>query len=245
MKYEEVARGLFRLTLIWDMGIAKCPVSTFLVETDIAHEWIMVDAGFDSHVDAILEGVKELLGTEGKLTRLVVTHGHLDHIAAIPKLLEVYPQMKVCTAPLEKPFLVDGKKYKSLTGDSWIFSVSKYLLHEGNVKVPEDRYEELIDGQVLGSVLKVHYTPGHTPGSTSYLHVPSKSIMVGDALMFYDAFSKCPSCQILKVSTVNYASALESLKKVMTLDINVIYPAHDAGDKGITITDIEKFLSAQ
>jgi glyoxylase-like metal-dependent hydrolase (beta-lactamase superfamily II) len=245
MKYEELATGLFRLTLIWDLGVAKCPVSTFLVQTEVAHEWIMIDAGFDSHVEAIVENVKELLGTEGKLTQLVVTHGHLDHIAAIPKLLQVYPQMKVLTAPLEKPFLVDGKKYKSLAGDSWIFSVSKYLLQEGNVKVPEERHEELTDGQLLGGVIRVHFTPGHTPGSTSFLHIPSKSIMVGDALMFYDAFSKCPSCQILKVSTVNYSSALESLKKVLDLDIDVIYPAHDAGDKGITKQDIEKFLKSQ
>jgi glyoxylase-like metal-dependent hydrolase (beta-lactamase superfamily II) len=39
------------------------------------------------------------------------------------------------------------------------------------------------DGELLdGSALRVHHTPGHTPGHCSLLHEPSGTLITGDAI---------------------------------------------------------------
>jgi glyoxylase-like metal-dependent hydrolase (beta-lactamase superfamily II) len=224
MQYEQVRPGLHRLDLPWKMGPTICPVATFLVQQEQGG-WILVDAGYDSHATELVQAVKQQLGDQ-MLHKVLLTHAHLDHVAALPLLLDAYPNLKVCMHANEAPFLTEGISYSTIKGDNLVFNLAKHFLIDTKVRVPRERVELIKEGDVLGNVVQAVETHGHTPGSMSYLHIQSKSLLIGDAVMNFSAFSKCPSCSIF-ISTSMKQNAIDSLKKIVAMDIDTFYPAHD------------------
>ena len=239
--FESIAPGLFRNTLMWKMGPLDIPVATFLVKDElVANGWILVDAGFDSHVQELVQDIKEKIA-DGVLTHILITHGHLDHVAALPALLELYPSCRVRAHENEATFITDGTSYSQVNGDHFVFQITKYLAQNTAVRVPKDRLDPVKESERIGNVIECVETHGHTPGSMSYLHIASKSFMTGDAVMFYNAFNKkCPQCQMLRFSTGFWQKAKQSIHKMIQMDINRYYPAHDQAD-GVTKEQLEAF----
>lgn len=102
----------------------------------------------------------------GKVKGILLTHGHLDHVGSVDKLVNEY-SCKVYLSDNDK-FYIDG-------------SLTSYPnnLQEFNIKLnchTIDAY--LIDD----SNIIVYETPGHTPGSVCYLFKNEKVIFVGDTL---------------------------------------------------------------
>lgn len=102
----------------------------------------------------------------GKVKGILLTHGHLDHVGSVDKMVNDY-QCKVYLSDNDKLY-VDG-------------SLTSYPnnLQEFNIKLnchTIDAY--LIDD----SNIIVYETPGHTPGSVCYLFKNENVIFVGDTL---------------------------------------------------------------
>lgn len=177
-RYVEVRPGLFRCTIIWPVapGVAV-PVSTFLVKGNPvtsgpqpAHEWLLIDSGDPTQPEKLLKAISEVLTHEKDTIRYIcITHGHLDHTGAAPALLEKYPEAKAVIHAEEKPFICEGKSFRTVTSDTWTFTLLKHFSHESTVKLPEDRVITLRDGDKweFDHVLKFVETHGHTPGTPS------------------------------------------------------------------------------
>ncbi|KAK3829807.1 MAG: beta-lactamase-like protein [Linnemannia elongata] len=250
-RFVEVRPGLYRCTIIWPVapGVAV-PVSTFLVKGDIPHDWVLIDSGAPMQVDTLLKAIDQVLTHEKDSIRYIcITHAHIDHTGAAPALLEKYPGSKVVIHEDEKPFICDGKSFRSCTSDTWTFTLLKHFSHESNVKLPHDRTLTLRDGDKweFEHVLKLVETQGHTPGSVSYLHIPSRSIMVGDAIMniaAYPMLSKIPCISgPLAMSTCHWGNAMKAIEKITTLkeDVDTVFPAHDYNPDGIHIQKVHEF----
>jgi hypothetical protein len=70
--------------------------------------------------------------------------------------------------------------------------------------------------------------------------------MIGDCLMFINSNPfgfGCPSCNILKFSTSNYSNAIESVKKLVNMDVETYHPAHDSAALGLKKDAIQLFLN--
>ncbi|KAF9171815.1 hypothetical protein BGX21_004882 [Mortierella sp. AD011] len=255
-QYVEIRPGLFRCTTILTFGFVALPIATFLIKGNPipgepeAHEWLMVDAGAPPHTENIVKNVKEVLKhPKDTLKYVCITHAHLDHTGASIALLDQYPGCKVVAHPEEKPFLCDGKSFKSCAGDTWVFTVMKHLSAPSKIRIPEDKMLLLREGEEweYSHVVKVIETHGHTPGSISLIHISSRCIMIGDASKNHMFLSKEPHLTYpLAPGTCHMGNAIKSLDKIISLkeQVDTILPAHDYNPEGITIAELQELRTS-
>jgi hydroxyacylglutathione hydrolase len=135
-------------------------VNLFLIKD--SNQYIAIDAG--NNLKTVTEELHKLHIAPDKIAAVFLTHTHGDHVAAI----KLFKKAKIYLSRQEEQ-MINGKK--------------KVFLWFGN-KIDTKGYSLIDDNQVLniGNIkIKGILTPGHTPGSMSYL-INDTYLFVGDAL---------------------------------------------------------------
>ncbi|MCH9692716.1 MAG: MBL fold metallo-hydrolase [Gammaproteobacteria bacterium] len=126
----------------------------------------VVDPGGD--IDKILAAVAE---RQLKLEKILLTHGHLDHVGATAEL------MQQLGLPVEGPHKAD---------QFWIDQIAMQAKMLGFPTVNSftpDRWLQQGDQVTVGDApLEVIHCPGHTPGHVVFFHRASHLALVGDVL---------------------------------------------------------------
>lgn len=118
---------------------------------------------FGTGFNSSVDTLCEVLDTYGGPDVIVVEHGDPDHYAALPALLNEYD----ATVAIPRQD-VDALESIGVTAD--------VALEHG-----ENRW----------GVETIHL-PGHTPGNMSFLHAPSKTLIVGDTFVHRNSFAAAP-----------------------------------------------------
>lgn len=105
------------------------------------------------------------------LERILLTHGHLDHVGAAA---EVAARTGV---PIEGPHADEAFWLDMLPQQARMFGMPT-----ATRLVPDRWLEEGDTVTVGGHALSVLHTPGHTPGHVVFFHADSKLALVGDVL---------------------------------------------------------------
>lgn len=161
-------------------------------------EAVLVDVGGDAR-----EVLDYLEKTGIKLTDILVTHMHFDHVLGVAALA-----------------LATGARVWANERDEY------WLLPSNNVGFPTPEafeYQRLDEGptKFLSEFCHVFATPGHTPGSLSYHFPNSKALFCGDVL-FYRSVGRS---DFLGGDTDTLMSSIRN--KIYTLpDDTVVYPGH-------------------
>ena len=119
-----------------------------------------------------LELIEKFIGDQNlTLSKIFITHGHLDHAAEAKSLADKF-NVVIEGPQIEDEFLTStletqGKAYGMPNAQN--FTPNRWL-NEG------DQIE--LDGEKLD----VYHCPGHTPGHVIFHHVESKLAIVGDVL---------------------------------------------------------------
>jgi hydroxyacylglutathione hydrolase len=101
---------------------------------------------------------------------ILLTHGHLDHIACCAHVAERF-SVGIWVHPADLPYL-EGPQWPEL----------EELLGARPCPAPAGFFVEGQDHEVAGLRLRVLHTPGHTPGGVCLVDDASRTVLVGDTI---------------------------------------------------------------
>lgn len=136
--------------------VGASDVTAYLITSPQGH--ILIDAGFEETVPQIKANVARLGFKMEDIKILLINHAHYDHCGGAAEIKKL-TGARLFASPADATLLEDGgiSDFR-FGGDKPLFTP---------VKVDE----RLKDGQEIrlgGSVLKTHFTPGHTKGATTW-----------------------------------------------------------------------------
>ena len=190
-------------------------------------------AMFDSGITClgpryVAEAPKFLAGRTPRF--LFLTHAHFDHCGSASQIKAAFPDLEICASELAagilaKPRAVDLitqlnrgalQMAKGLAGPDDVLSAADFA------PVTIDRV--LADGDSIdlgGATVQVLATPGHTRDFLSY-YIPEKRILIASESAGCPDASGYLRCEFL----ADYQAYLESQRRLVELDVDIVCPGH-------------------
>jgi len=198
--------------------VGPLEVCCYIVYCPETKEGVIIDPGEAD--PRIVKKVKEL---DLKITAILGTHAHADHVLGVDYL------RKELKAPylvhrIDEEFFQDPQNFAPFR--NWGFP-------------PNPKADEVFeDGDIIKfgkEYLKVIHTPGHSPGSSCFYNEEHKALFTGDTL-FVEAVGRAD------LPGGNYFQMIESIQsKLLVLpDDTKIFPGHDYGSKPVSTIGEEK-----
>lgn len=188
------------------MQVGQIGTNCYLLEDPDAKLCAVIDPGDNA------DGIDREIRKAGlSLSMILITHGHFDHVLAVPGLLAKWPDIPVYVHKQEVNWEGQGDQYMLLG--------------------PVPNIKTVGEGDVIdfsGHPIQVLHTPGHSPGSVCYL--------VGDILFAGDTLF-AGSCGRTDFIGGSVSQILMSLKRLAGLEGNLrVCPGHDR----LTTLDAER-----
>lgn len=190
-------------------------------------EIALFDAGNGVSLKALFAGMKNLGLEFENITKVFLTHEHVDHV------LGLYPLMKLMNNDPPQIFaygktaeiLNDGEESKIFPTGLGI-TPKMFGLEIIPLKVIDLKQQKEIKVN-SEFTFQIHYTPGHSLGSASF-YEPSRGILIpGDLVFCGGSFGR------FDFPGGSLSTLQNSIKHVNDLDINFLLPGHmGISDKG-------------
>lgn len=146
----------------------------------------LIDAGFPKKEAAVFDAIRRLGRSTGELRRLILTHGHPDHIGSAAAIVRE-TGARTYMHPIDKPLAESGGPFRPMTP-------APGLLRQILCRVmfdPRERLEPIAidqpmtDGETLpiaGGIDVVH-APGHCAGQVALLWRAGRMLFAADVFM--------------------------------------------------------------
>ncbi len=143
---------------------------------------VLIETGPGSTRETLEEMVGQVGLTMRDISRLIVTHIHLDHAGAAGLLMRDYPHLRLSVHEGAAPFLISVERLWSSAAR--IYGDMMAPLWGKAIDVDADRVDPLHDGDVLevaGTRLRAVATPGHAGTHLAFLDEGRGILFTGDA----------------------------------------------------------------
>lgn len=155
----------------WDL------VNSFLVRAEDGGV-TLVDTGLKSAPARILAALTEIGSGPADVTTIVLTHAHVDHAGGAAELA-ARTHHGITVHADDAEFVRTGTSAPT----EGSMRLGRLMSRAPRDVAPAPVERTMVDGELLaGSGLRVHHTPGHSPGHSSLLHEASGTLITGDSI---------------------------------------------------------------
>ena len=176
-------------------------------------EWVLIDIGYEEHVDEIVELIRQLDFPLSQCKRLIATHADVDHIQGLARakqlLKTTVSSHRLAAGPIE-------------AGDK-LLTFAEIEAQDIHMEMPPVKIEHLVDdGDIItvGNLsLEVWHTPGHTDGQLSF--------RLGELLFSGDNIYRDGCVGAIDAHHgSNIEHFIDSLQRIRQSDVQWLLPSH-------------------
>ncbi|MBA2364740.1 MAG: MBL fold metallo-hydrolase, partial [Chloroflexia bacterium] len=160
-------------------GEAEAIASYLLIGAEDA---ALIETGPTSTLGSLMAGLAAAGVAPDRVTKVLLTHIHLDHAGAAGSLMRLLPNASVYVHAAGAHHLIDPAKL--LASAQRIYGKHMDRLWGEVLPVPAERVVVLDDGERIiagGRELTALYTPGHASHHIAYWDATGRGIYTGDA----------------------------------------------------------------
>ena len=163
---------------------------------------------------------------------ILLTHGHFDHMMAIPEICKEFPKTKIFASEKDLPAFKDPALNLSRP-EGIEFTLDECL----------DKLHFVKDGEKLNFndvVFKILDIPGHSPGSIGFLSEEDRALFSGDTLFF-------GSVGNTELPRADYYQMMKSIsEKLLVLpEYTQVFPGHGDDTTIGTELKLNPFIKSQ
>ncbi|MGD8192353.1 MBL fold metallo-hydrolase [Brevibacillus ginsengisoli] len=207
----------------------------FVGQPNQTKEWVLIDAGMPYSAEAIIGAAEERFGSGACPQAIILTHGHFDHVGALPELMKRWA-VPIYAHEREMPYLTGQRNYPPAdpTVDGGLVTeMSPFFPHEA-IQLGDQVHPLPADGSIpfLADWKWIH-TPGHTPGHVSLFRVKDHALIAGDAFvtvkqesLYKVIFQELEMSGPPKYFTTDWEAARESVERLEKLRPSVAVTGH-------------------
>ncbi|AHH20734.1 beta-lactamase domain-containing protein [Nocardia nova SH22a] len=197
----------------------------------------VIDAGYPADSDAVLDSVRQIGHSRSDVAAVLLTHAHLDHIGAVPALVEQVG-MPVYTGAEEvrhakREYLQQItpaamiRQLSTSRGRRWVTHTVRAIIGHIGMSVPEATEGKTdVLAALPGGIVAVP-SPGHTSGHTAYLMPSEQVLFSGDALVTGHPLAEYVGPQILPgVFNHDEEMTLRTAQQLAAQPARVVVPGH-------------------
>lgn len=151
------------------------PSNMYRIDID-GHSWLIAPSQAHMSTSAALQNQ----AGQGPPEAIFLTHGHYDHLAALPQLLEASPDTPICYYAGEETFLRNAQ-----------YNLSPWFGAAFTLPAGHASEHKLADCERIplghSDALRAYSVPGHSPGSVLYLWLRNEeaiALFSGDCLFY-------------------------------------------------------------
>jgi glyoxylase-like metal-dependent hydrolase (beta-lactamase superfamily II) len=194
---------------------ANCWIYTWETPSAEPGDCAVIDPGADP--EAIISRLERL---KLRPRYILLTHGHFDHIAALPALAAVYTDSRPTIAIHRDDATYLGAGERRLYRESFA-AVAGNAAYADAFRDDMPEADTLLDeGSVIGPFTVLHL-PGHTPGSAAFYDQTARTLFTGDTL-FRNGFGRTD------LPGGSLPQLRQSLRRLAALDGDIgVYPGHE------------------
>ncbi|BBJ27563.1 MBL fold metallo-hydrolase [Athalassotoga saccharophila] len=176
----------------------------------------VIDTGMPGQLNKILDYVKSIGKNPSDISKIVLTHCHMDHMGNAYELKKI-TNAKLYVHEKDAPYVTGKEKLPSPKGFTGAAMKVASTFMKMNYVEPDVLLKE---GDTVDDFVVIH-NPGHTPGSISLYSKERKVIFVGDELRYIDELQGPP-----EQFTPDMALAIKSMEKLTKIEYDIMLSGH-------------------